>query len=233
MARRIILNRRLKRDTPRVSVPTSPRGLLDHIDLLTNPPYWSILLLGHSGVSRNVGKCGEKMHLIIAKYSDDAERKRIEYVLDKWRGRLRITKPDGIISILDGEGVGELVEELYSRTSKGNIRVYRVDEETVEIDKGEREIKLVLNEKKETVEKLVGYVMAKQKAVLKRETKEPLEKVYELTTKKGKGEISVAFREEGKTISLRILINGYGEVVDFLSAKLTDELKYLGGTWNG
>jgi hypothetical protein len=169
------------------------------------------------------------MHLIIAKYSDDAERKRIEYVLDKWRDRLRITKPEGIISILDGEGVEELVEELYSRTSRGNVSLYRVDEETVEIAKGEKEIKLVLNEKKETTEKLVGYVMAKQKAVLKRESREPLEKVYELTTKKGKGEVSVAFREEGKAVSLRIRISGYGEVVDFLSSRLTEELRYLEG----
>jgi len=169
------------------------------------------------------------MHLIIAKYSSDPERKRIEYILDKWKEKLKITKPEGIISTIDGEGLEEFIEELYSRTSRNNIVLYRVEKVTVDVEKSERDIRLKLHESKETVEKIIGFVMAKQKAILKRETKKPFEKVYELTTKKGKAEISVALRDEDKSVSLRLRITGYGEVVEFVNSRLSEELRYLKG----
>jgi hypothetical protein len=169
------------------------------------------------------------MHLIIAKYENDAERKRIEYILDKWKESLRVTKPDGIMAIIEGEGLEELLEDLYSRTSRSNVSLYRLEKEAVQIEKGESEIKLKINEKKETVEKLIGFVIAKQKGVLKREIKEPFERVYEVATKKGRAEISVSLRDEGQSVALRLKITGYGEVVEFLNTKLSEELSYLGG----
>lgn len=167
------------------------------------------------------------MHLVIAKYSSDPERKRIEYILDKWKENLKITKPEGIISIIDGEELEEFVEELYSKTSRSNISVYRVEKEAVDIQKGQSEIRLKIDEKKETIEKLVGFVMAKQKAILKRETREPFERIYEVSTKKGKAEVSVAIRDGGPGVELRMRITGYGEVVDFLNSRLSEELSYL------
>jgi len=168
--------------------------------------------------------------LIIAKYSSDPERKRIEYVFDKWREKLRIAKPEGIIAVVGSEEIEELVEELYSKTSRINISLYRVEEQALDIAKGESDISLHLNEKKEAVDKIVGFVMAKQKAVLKRETKDPfMEKVYDVITKKGKAEVSVSLRSEGQGASLRIKITGYGDVVEFLRGRLGEELRYLEG----
>ncbi len=167
------------------------------------------------------------MHLVIARYSSDPERKRIEYILDKWKERLRITKPEGIISLIDGEELDEFVEDLYSRTSRSNISLYRIEKEAVDIQKGESEIRMRLDEKKETLEKLIGFVMAKQKAVLKHERRDPLEKTYDITTKKGKAQVSVALRDDGRYVDMRVRITGYGEVVEFLSGRLDEELRYL------
>jgi len=170
------------------------------------------------------------MYLIVARYSDDPERKRIEYVLEKWKGRLAITKPEGIVAVLNGEEIDEFIEELYSRTSADNVILYRVEKASVDIEKGKRDIKLLLNEKKETVEKLIGFVMARQKAILKPGAGGAFERIYEVSTKKGKAVISVAIREEGQErVDVRLRITGYGEVVDFLHNKLSDELDYLQG----
>jgi len=169
------------------------------------------------------------MHLIIAKYENDAERKRIEYILDKWKESLRVTKPDGIMAIIEGEGLEELLEDLYSRTSRSNVSLYRLEHESVQIERAESEIRLKLNEKRDSVERLVGFVMAKQKAILKRETKDPLEKVYEVITKKGRAEVSVGLLTEGQTVSLRVKITGYGDVVELLNNRLSEEFSYLGG----
>jgi hypothetical protein len=169
------------------------------------------------------------MHLLIARYEGDPERKRIEYILDKWKDKLRITKPEGIISILDGEGLEDFVEELYSRTSRANVSLYRIEEQDVDVEKGQREIRMTLDEKKETVDRLIGFVMAKQKAILKHERKDPLQKTYELITKKGKAEVSVTLHENDHKVDMRLKISGYGEVVEFLSSKLDEELRYLEG----
>lgn len=169
------------------------------------------------------------MYFIIARYESDAERKRIEYALDKWKERLHIAKTEGIVSIINSEEIAEFLEDLYSRTSKSNVRVYRVEEREVPIEKSEKEIRLRLVEKRETVEKVVSFVMAKQKAILKRETKEPFERVYEVGTRKGRADISVSLRNDGQAIDLRVRITGYGEVVELLNNRLNEELSYLGG----
>ena len=69
------------------------------------------------------------MYLIIAKYTDDAERKRIEYILEKWKDKLNVTKPDGIVAITSGSdsGIYSLAEELYAKTSKDRVTLYRID----------------------------------------------------------------------------------------------------------
>lgn len=167
------------------------------------------------------------MHLVIATYSGDPERKRIEYILEKWKERLQITKPDGIISLVDGDDLEEFVEDLYSRTSRSNISLYRIEKEAVDIKKGESEIRMRLDEKKETVDKLVGFVMAKQKAILKHQRRDPHEKIYDVTTKKGRAQVSVSLREDGAQVDMRVKITGYGEVAEFLSGKLEEELRYL------
>jgi hypothetical protein len=166
------------------------------------------------------------MHLIIAKYDSDAERKRIEYVLDKWKETLRVTKPEGIITIVEGKEVEGLLADLYSRTMKSNVTIYKVEKQTVDVESAEGEIRLKFNEKKETIEKLVSFIMARQKAVLKRETKEPFERVYEVITKKGRTEISVLLVGEEQALNLRIRITGYGEVVEFVKSRLAEEFRY-------
>ena len=168
------------------------------------------------------------MYLIVASYENDAERKRIEYIMEKWRGRIGISKPDGIITFVDTGDIGELVEELYSRVSaRENIKLYNIEEIEPDINELEKEITRQIAEKQETVEKLLDFIMARQKAVLK--ISDPIEKVYEIYTKKGKAEISTSLRETDSYVTLHLRISGYGEVVDHLYNKLSDELRLLEG----
>jgi len=178
------------------------------------------------------------MYLITVKYDNDAERKRLEYVFEKWADKLMIIKPEGIVAIVD-ESVNELavqgfVKELFSKSSitpsiqRDNISVFRIQPADFSIERQERGLSLDLHEKRETVEKLLGFIMAKQKAILKRESDLPPVKTYELTTKKGTAEISTMIRENDEMINISLTISGYGEVVDFVYDKLKEELKYFG-----
>lgn len=175
------------------------------------------------------------MYLITIKYNSDAERKRLEYVFEKWSDRLKINKPDGLVAIIEESGDQPLVEafvqDLLSRSSKaksGNFSMYNIEQHELEIEKQERQLSLELHEKRETVEKILNFIMARQKAIYKPVSDLPFIKIYEITSKKGMAEISVTIREKNDIVNLHLKISGYGEVVDFIYNKLNDELKYFG-----
>ena len=170
------------------------------------------------------------MYLITAKYSSDPERKRIEYILDKWRSKMNITRPEGITVIVDAEDIDDLILELYSRTEKkDNIAFYNLERVEMDVERDEKKIRIKLREKRETVEKLLGFIMARQRAILKLELAEPSEKIYEVNSKKGKAEISIGLHKSETGVDLSVRISGYGEAVDLLYRKLSDELKLLEG----
>jgi len=170
------------------------------------------------------------MYLITVKYANDPERKRIEYIFEKWRSKMNITKPEGLAVIVDADDVDEMILELYTRAEKkDNITFYRMDKVELDVERGEKRIRIKLREKSETVEKLLGFIMARQRAILKMELAEPPEKIYEVYSKKGKAEVSIGLHKSETGVDLSVRISGYGEAVDLLYRKLSDELKLLEG----
>jgi len=165
------------------------------------------------------------LHLIVAKYADDAERKRIEYAFERWKDSMEITKPEGITVIVKGEKVEDMLDDLYARTSKENVSVYDLGEASFEVEERERRIGIGLEGDTKTVEKLIDFVMAKQKAIFRRET--PAGKLYEVYTKKGGAEIATSLREGNEKVAVDIRIVGYGEAPDLVYDKINSELKYL------
>lgn len=169
------------------------------------------------------------MYLITAKYTSDSERKRIEYALEKWKDRMKIAKPEGLVAIVDDRDIDELVVELYSRTERDNVSVYHIKEAHFDVTEAEKEIRIRLNENRETAEKLLDFIMARQKAVLKSRLAGARRKIYEVITRKGKAEISLTLNSGEEGLDAVCRISGYGETVDFLYGKLVEEFKLLEG----
>lgn len=169
------------------------------------------------------------MYLITAKYTSDSERKRIEYALEKWRERMKIVKPEGMIAIVNDGDIKELLIELYSRTERDNVALYHIEETHFEVAEAEKEIKIKLNENRETAEKLLDFIMARQKAILKLQLSEARQKIYEVYTKKGKVEITMSLHGDNNGVDVVLRISGYGEAVDFIHGRLAEELKLLEG----
>lgn len=167
------------------------------------------------------------MYLITAKYFSDPERKRIEYALEKWKEQLQISRPEGIVVLADGEDIEGLALELFSKVDRKNVSLYRVEKVELDVAKGEKEIRTKVKEKADSLEKLLSFIMARQKAILKMELAKPRQKIYEVVTKKGKAEVTIALLESESGTNLRVRISGYGEVVDLLHRKLADELSLL------
>lgn len=168
------------------------------------------------------------MYLIVAQYSDDAQRKRIEYTFERWKDRARIFKPNGITVMVDGaDNMDELWEDLLSRATRENAHLYELKECKEGVERREREIQADVHGDQATAERLLNFVMAKHKGYLERESRQPPAKVYHIHTRKGTAEVSAVLKEESGRTNIRVKIGGYGEVVDFLHGKLSDEIKYL------
>jgi len=171
------------------------------------------------------------LHLIIAKYTSDAERKRIEYAIDKWREQIRISRPDGITVLADGDDsdITRFLEELYSKALPDGIAHYRVEAGRLDVEPTERQLKLRIFETLAAVEKVLRFIMTRLRATLREESREPRWLLYELQTKKGKVEVSATLREDGIVVNVDLRISGYGQGVDLVRDRLREELKYLKG----
>jgi len=165
------------------------------------------------------------VYLIVAKYSGDAERKRIEYALERWKSSMEISKPEGIVVVAEGEDIEDLLEDLYARISKEKISVYNLSEASLEVEENEKKIKVDLEGEIEAIEKFVGFVLAKQKALFKREI--PSGKLYEVYTKKGRAEVSTNLKPANGKVAVGIRIQGYGGSTELVYDKINTELKYF------
>jgi hypothetical protein len=68
------------------------------------------------------------MYLVIIDYGDDVERKRVDYVIEKWKDR-GFEKAKGIVVRTDENDIGGFIDELYSKISAGRIEVYKSEKE--------------------------------------------------------------------------------------------------------
>ncbi|WP_148882255.1 hypothetical protein [Thermococcus aciditolerans] len=169
-------------------------------------------------------------HLFIVGYENDAERKRVEYLLDKWSNRARISKVRGISFIIDASDVEGFAEELLSKLdppTEGKVRVYRVEPEDIgsKIAPNRRELEYLAGEEPIVVQKLLKYVLSKFGAYYV--SSEGNISRYRAYTKKGRMEIEASVEETGEGTRVVIGIEGYGTAVDDLARKLEKELSLL------
>jgi len=162
------------------------------------------------------------MYLIVARYTDDAQRKRIDYAIERWKVVAGVDKPDGVPILFKGENVEDFVEDLYSRLSRENVSVYSLNDVSFEIEKEELSIENTLEGDLETIRKFLGFIMAKLRGVLITETE--FERTYEVSTRKGKANVAINLMDGGK---VRILISGYGDALVLIREKIESEIKYF------
>lgn len=171
-------------------------------------------------------------HLLILDYRTDAERKRIDYTIEKWSAKsgISVSKPKGVVVLYEGDGLEEFIEDVYSRIEAGvsPSKVYTLEETTPAVMKKEKRLEFTTSRSVDTVEDFVKYLLAKLSAAY--EYSDGARKVYGARTRKGHVRITVNFIE-GETVRCQISLEGYGSVVDFVSGRIEDEMNvFLGGS---
>lgn len=162
------------------------------------------------------------MRLIYIEYEDDAERKRIDYLVEKWEKRARITKLKGL-SVLIDDSASEFLNELYARLNPGSLKklkIYRVSRETPFVETESVSFTVETAEKPEIARKILSLVLSRINARKFSENK------FFVLTKKGRVEIEVG----GEKNRFQFTVTGYGDTARKFADKLRKELEiFLGG----
>ncbi len=169
-------------------------------------------------------------HLFVVTYENDAERKRIEYLIDKWSNRAKMSKIRGISFIVEAPDVSRFVEELLSKLdppSDGKLMVYEVRPEDIgsKVTPKKAEIRKATDEDPKVVSKLLRYILTKFGAYYA--SSEGALSTYRAYTKKGRLEMAVSVEEEDGKTTVRVLIEGYGSAVEDMAKKIERELSLL------
>ena len=168
-------------------------------------------------------------YIVFVAYDNDAERKRVDYLLEKWSSRADIRKPRGLVFYIEADDVEGFLEELFSRL-EGNVRdkveVYRAERLSETVEARRRSLEYLIDEERKVVERFMGYLLSKLNASLLRS--EGGTKVYNVYTRKGRGTLRVTIEGDRRT-RVSVDVEGYGDVVDFLAERIDDELKLFAG----
>lgn len=167
------------------------------------------------------------MYLINIEYKDDTERKRVEYLLQKWVDVLNLSKPTGFILLAEGPDVEEMVKELIAKTSEEQVNVYSIKKAEIGLETEKEEIEMTFDANKNSVKKFIDYVLAKRKAVLKHSGPD-FEEYTIYTRKGGKATITVKMTGNEKT-KLSLKVTGYKPATEYLYQELKEELNYFKG----
>lgn len=167
--------------------------------------------------------------MLVVRYASDMERKRLEYLLSRFVGRLRSERIQGAVVIVEGseEVIGEFLRGLYARIPRERVKVYRVESFDYEMEPIKLSTRMTLGIDREALWGAIELLVRKLRGVLVSSTSE--ERVYRLYVK---GEVVDArfriYNGRGGTV-VELEVEGFGGQVEGVFSELKRELSYLAG----
>jgi len=166
------------------------------------------------------GDVDRSTHVYIVEYTDDAERKRVEYLFNNWSGGT-IDKPSGLVRITEGIDHEKFYQELVSKVPPEQVASYKLERVDFDVEPDTVVVEQSIDAPVETVEPFVEYVLSKRNAVLQ----SPGHNEYEVYTKKGRAEITYRLAERGEKTTVTLRISGYEPAPAFLAEFFATELE--------
>jgi hypothetical protein len=163
-------------------------------------------------------------YLIVVDYHSDAERKRIDATIDRWRSKKDISKEKGVVIRLAGEENDDFLQDLYSRLERGKegVRVYAAEEQALAVEEITKSLHYETSLDKATVKQFLRYILNKLNSSYEG-TRNKVES-YTAYTRKGQASIGLLWAETAEKTKLTVVISGFGDVVSFVSGRIDKEL---------
>ncbi len=168
------------------------------------------------------------MYLLVVRYRGDPERKRLEYLLEKFSGRLEAQRPGGAVLLVEAEPevLEEFLEELYARIPPENVAVYRVAEADVKV--GAQRVVLQASTAMTPQEAwgALGVIMARLKGALVSDLGGS--KLYTVRVRGARVSVRLQVSPASGGSRITAVVEGYGPGVERVSRLLSSELGLLG-----
>ncbi|AAL80777.1 hypothetical protein PFDSM3638_03260 [Pyrococcus furiosus DSM 3638] len=169
-------------------------------------------------------------YLFIVDYSDDAERKRIDYLLEKWQDQAIISKPRGLIFIIETRDINKFAEELFSKLSPQSskkVRAFVIQEENLQskIPPKEKVLEYYSKESENVVKRLLRYIFSKNN--LYYYSSDNYSEEYFTLTRKGRVSIEVSVKPISGGTKVKLRLSGYGEAVEYVAEKIDNDIRLL------
>lgn len=161
----------------------------------------------------------DERYLYVVEYTEDAERKRAEYLFSNWDDG-EVTTPDGLVRLAAGVNHEQLYERLLSKIPEDQIETYRIEPADADVEPQLVTVEESIDASADAVESFLEYVLSKKKAVLQSASRNE----YELYTKKGRAEASYQLQTTEDGVDIRIRISGYPPAPSFLAEFFETEL---------
>ncbi len=168
------------------------------------------------------------VYLLLVRYRSEAERKRLEYLIEKWEGNVRIKRPGGAVLIIDGgvDNILKFLEELYSKIPRDEVSIYKLAEPDLHISplSLEADVRTLMDVNE--VWGAIGLITAKLRAILISETSNS--RIYQVSTKGGSCRVRFIVSPLGSGSLVTFIVEGFGAVVSNVFSRLVKEFSLIG-----
>ncbi len=168
------------------------------------------------------------MYLLLVRYGSEAERKRLEYLIERWGDALRFERPSGTALIVEGsvDKVFRFIEELYSRIPREEVRLYKLVEPDIHLAPLTLEAVVKTSLSVEEVWGAISLAAAKLKAALISEAGNT--RTYQVSVKGGSCRVRFTVKPSGTGSVIELTVEGFGSAIPSAFNKLLRELSPVG-----
>lgn len=162
------------------------------------------------------------MYLIQVVYRNDNERKRLDYIINKWESK--VTKFEGyLIKVYDEDTFRELLNEIISKFPPEAVKSYKIEEIEVQPQTVEVVKEFVINKSVKEVSTFINYLIAKNRGIYVGNVEGV--NIYDIYTRKGIVRIYLSLREVDNKTHMNITYRGIEEAIDRVSKEFEREIK--------
>ena len=169
-------------------------------------------------------------YLLVVDYQSDAERKRIDATIDRWKSKKEVRKEKGVVIRVSDDNIEDFLHDLYSRLDRGteSVRMYTAEECAPEVDEISKSLQDETEMESESVRQFLRYILNKLNASSEG-VRDGVES-YTAYTRKGQAAIGLLWSDHLRKTKLTIIVSGFGDVVSFVAGRIDEELNvFLGG----
>ena len=169
-------------------------------------------------------------YLLVVDYHSDAERKRIDATIDRWKSKKDVRKERGVAILVRDEVIEDFLQDLYARLERGSedVRIYSAEESAPDVRESTKALYYETSLDKDALKQFLKYILNKLNSSYEG-VRNGVES-YTAYTRKGQATIGLLWSEDAGTTRLNVMVSGFGDAVSLVAGRIDEELQVFLGS---